>query len=92
MENQIEFYPMQQLPKVAKDLLGNEEDFSVTVLVFDKDEPEFCELGFYDFELKEWCVYGELSIDLICWCYPPSPVEFLKDKDFVSVRHHGYRP
>ena len=83
---------MQELPKVATDLNGNEESFSVPVLVFDEKEPTFCEIGHYNFDTNSWSHFGENSMKLICWCYLPNPTEFLKGKNFKSVQHDGYRP
>ncbi len=87
----MEFYKMQTLPKQAKDLSGNLEDFSVPVLVFEKSEPDFCEIGHYNFDTKEWTHFGEISMKLICWCYMPNPSEFIKNNDLVHVLHEGYR-
>lgn len=83
---------MQEFPKVSTDLKGNEESFSVPVLVFDESEPTFCEIGHYNFDTKSWSHFGENSMKLICWCYLPNPTEFLKCKNFKSVIHDGYRP
>ena len=88
----MEFYNMQTLPKRSYDLVGNPEDFSVTVLVFSEDEPTHAELGFYNFDTEAWSHFGDFSMMLICWCYLPDPTEFLKDKDFVAIEHEGYLP
>jgi hypothetical protein len=88
----MEYFKMQELPKVATDLNGNEESFSVPVLVFDETEPTFCEIGHYNFDTNSWSHFGENSMKLICWCYLPNPTEFLKGKNFNSVLHDGYRP
>ena len=87
-----QFYNMQRLPKVAKGINGQPQEFSVPVLLFDKDDPTFCEIGHYDFKNKTWTHFGEMSLKLICWCYIPNPTNFLKNKEFEYVIHEGYRP
>lgn len=86
------FFPMQEIPKKATDLLGRFEDFSVPILVFDKSEPNFCEIGHYNFDTKEWSHFGENSMKLICWCYLPDPSDFIKNNELEYVLHEGYRP
>jgi len=88
----MEFYNMQTFPKVATDLKGNKENFSVPVLVFDEENPDYFEIGHYNFDSKEWNHLGDVSIKLICWCYPPNPTEFLKEfNNWKSEKHIGYR-
>lgn len=79
------FFKMQHFPDKEKG-----EEFSKTVLVFDEGDPNFCDLGYYDFEKSEWHILGDMSMKLICWCYIPDPTEFIKTKNFKSVTHHGY--
>ena len=86
------FNRMQEIPKRATDLAGNFEDFSVPVLVFDKSEHNFCEIGYYNFDTKEWSHFGENSMRLICWCYLPNPSEFIKNNRLEYVLHKGYCP
>jgi len=81
------FYKMQEYPRLVKG-----EDFSETVIVFNEDDYSYCELGYYDFKDKEWNIFSEMSIKLICWCYPPNPKEFLNGKNFSAETHIGYRP
>lgn len=88
----MEFYKMQTHPKQATDFLGNLEDFSVPVLVFDKSDLNFCEIGHYNFDTKEWSHFGENSMKLICWCYLPNPSEFVENNNLEYVLHEGYRP
>jgi len=80
---------MQELPKQAKN-----EHFSVAVLVYDENDPTFCEIGHYNFDTKQWSHFGENSMKLICWCYLPSSSDFLiLNKEVLkSVTHEGYRP
>lgn len=83
-ENQI-FFKMQHFPAKVKN-----EEFSKTVLIFDEDDNEFADLGYYDFEKSEWVVLGDMSFKMICWCYLPNPSEFLKTKNYKSDTHRGY--
>lgn len=88
----MSFHKMQDFPKQATDLKGNLESFSIPVLVFDKDEPNFCEIGHYNFDTKTWSHFGENSMKLICWCYLPNPSIFLKNNNLEYVLHEWYRP
>lgn len=83
-ENQP-FCKMQHFPDKVKN-----EEFSKTVLIFDENDNEFADLGFYDFEKSEWVVLGDMSFKMICWCYLPNPSEFLKTKNYKSDTHRGY--
>ena len=86
-----DFHNMQEYPKRATTLNGDDENFSLPVLVFDEDNPSFCEIGHYNFNCEMWSHFGDDSMKLICWCYPPNPTTFLKGKNFESVLHIGYR-
>ena len=88
----MEFKSMQELPKRVYDLNGNAEYFSVPVLVYDEDAPCYCEIGYYNFDSKEWAHFGQKSMRLICWCKIPNPTEFVKSNNLISVTHEGYRP
>jgi len=79
------FYSMQDLPKAHPN-----ENHSLTVLIFDEEDHNYVELGFYDFEKKEWFVFGEISIKMICWCYAPNPKEFISNNNLKSEKHNGY--
>jgi hypothetical protein len=81
------FFKMQSFPHPVEG-----ETFSETVLVFDEKDNAFAELGFYDFESKEWAILRDMSMRLVCWCYLPHPKEFLSKQSFISVIHRGYRP
>lgn len=80
------FYQMQHFPQPVKG-----ENFSKTVLIFDEQDNTFCDLGYYDFEKSEWHILGDMSFNMVCWCYIPNPAAFLKTKDFSSMKHYGYR-
>ncbi len=79
------FHSMQEFPEQV-----DGEKFSKTVLVFDESEETFCDLGYYDYESKEWVLFGDMSIRLICWCYTPDPTNFLIGKNFKWEKHKGY--
>ena len=64
------FNPMTQLPQQVEG-----EDFSRTVLVYDKDL-EDVDLGFYNFDTEKWDVLGGFQMDLICWSEIPKPNQF----------------
>jgi len=83
---------MQKLPQRATDKRGNMEDFSLPVLLFDKEEPTFCNIGHYNFDTETWSHFGEESMKLICWCYIPNPTDYIKKMRFLThVLHDGYR-
>lgn len=84
----MKFYSMQEKPKVATNLYGESELFSVPVLVFESEE--FCEIGHYNFDTKEWSHFGDNSMQLICWCYIPNPKDFIKNNKLKWVKHTGY--
>lgn len=75
------FYPMTQLPPKV-----SEEEFSETVLVYDEDLEDF-DLGYYNFDTKQWSVFGCLSMKLICWSRVPAPKI---NNDWEIVLHEGY--
>jgi hypothetical protein len=83
----MKFYPMQEHPRQKEN-----EMFSVPVLVYDMDDPEFCEIGHYDFDTGMWSHFGDFSMKLICWCYLPDATEFVKNNKLVHVLHDGYQP
>jgi len=77
---------MQDLPDIEPG-----EKFSLTVIVYDKSDG-LADLGYYDFEKKQWFILGDFSMQLICWCYIPDPKKFIADNKLTSVLHNGYRP
>lgn len=80
-----EFFQMNEFPEKE-----DNETFSKTVLVFEEGDNSFCDFGYYDYKANEWNVLGGMSMKLICWCYPPNPAEFLKDKSYTHATHYGY--
>lgn len=79
------FRSMQELPEKETG-----EQHSKTVLVFDKEDTSFFDLGFYDFETNQWNVFGDMSMKLICWCYAPNPDIFIKNNNLTHELHSGY--
>lgn len=79
MKTEVEFFPMSKLPERAFDTQGATLDFSVDVLVFDKDTVGYAEIGFYDFEEEKWSYYGNNEMNLACWCYVPNPKIFTEN-------------
>jgi len=69
----IEFFPMTELPPVSED-----PNFSKSVLIYDKDEYEFAEIGYYNFETKEWKHFGDWQLEMVCWSPIPNPEEWIK--------------
>lgn len=47
------FFPMQEIPKKATNLLKKFEDFNVPILVFDKSKPNFYKINHYNFDTKK---------------------------------------
>lgn len=82
------FYKMQDYPEQEAG-----EGFSKTVLVFSEDEDTpYGEIGYYDFEEKQWHIFGDFSLKLMCWCYMPNPISFIKSNTLEGCFHAGYRP
>jgi hypothetical protein len=86
------FHKMQEFPKRANGSRGIEEDFSIAVLVYDEDQPTFCEIGHYNFDVQKWSHFGDSSMKLICWCEIPDALEFINQNNLQSVEHTGFRP
>lgn len=63
----LEVYPVNQFPDQVEG-----EQFSQTVLLYDKDLDNF-DLGYYDFELQKWQALGGFQMDVICWSYVSIP-------------------
>jgi hypothetical protein len=67
------------------------EQFSVSVIVYNAIDPTYCEIGFYNYDLKTWSHFGENCIGLICWCFLPNPEAFLdQNKHLIPVFPEGY--
>lgn len=83
---ETKFHSMQELPERE-----HKEDFSKTVLLY--DENDYVDLGYYSFDTKEWVIFGDMSMKIICWSYPPNPRDFiLENKNLKPELHRGYRP
>lgn len=81
----VEFFTMQQFPTQEP-----VETFSKTVLIYNKEDHSFCDLGYYDFETSEWAILGDMSMKLICWCYIPDASTFINGKELKEELHRGY--
>lgn len=82
-----QFYPMTEIPPQV-----DGEWFSETVLVYDRAEPTFAALGFYNFDTEMWSHFHEESMQLICWTFIPNPTEFVNQNPQLEwVRHTGYQ-
>lgn len=90
----ITYYNMNLHPVRAVDLSGNKLDFSIPVLVYDAEDPSYCEIGHYNFDIKEWEHFGDVSMKLICWCNTPNASTFVNEnrKNLPIELHIGYRP
>lgn len=86
----MDFHTMQEVPRQATDLKGNLEEFSETVLIYDKGL-ELWTLGWYNYDTKDWNHHMEESMKFDCWCYPPDPAEFISKNVLESVKCSGYR-
>ena len=53
------------------------EHFSETVLIYD-GENDYQDLGFYDYESKEWKILGDLQMKMTCWIWIPELEEINK--------------
>lgn len=82
----VGFFTMQQFPTQEPG-----ETFSKTVLIYNKEDNSFCDLGYYDFETSEWAILGDMSMKLICWCYIPDASTFINGKELKEELHRGYR-
>jgi hypothetical protein len=91
LESKPKFHKMQEFPKRAEGSRGFEEDFSIAVLVYDEDQPTFCEIGHYNFDVQKWSHFGDSSMKLICWCEIPDAIEFINKNNLESVEHVGFR-
>ena len=80
------FFPMSKKPQPD----DTDADFSRTVLVFG-EERRFVELGYYDFQEKQWAHFGEDSFLLKCWCYLPDPEAVINSAGWKVVKHSGYK-
>ena len=63
----IKCNPMNEFPTQVEG-----EDFSKTVLVYDADLEDF-DLGYYNYDTKNWEVMGCFQMKLICWSEIPLP-------------------
>lgn len=86
----MDLKPMNEVPKPAKDLKGNLEDFSKTVLIYDKGL-DLWTLGWYNYDTNDWDHHMEESMEFIWWCYPPDPTEFISKNKLEKLKCKGFR-
>lgn len=60
------------------------ENFSETVIIYG-EKGEYQDLGYYDYEFKEWYLLGDFQMNMICWIWIPSfEKECLKFNEVLS--------
>lgn len=66
-------YPKTKHPKRNRDLSGEKLELSVDVITF--SESGMLNIGFYDYDDKEWDFHTNTMEDMdkadFVWCYPP---------------------
>jgi hypothetical protein len=87
----VQFHSMDEIPDVAKDLKGNKEPFSISVLAYDK-ELDLWTIAWYNFDTKSWMDHSEDSLKFCLWCNFPVPNNFLakNHNKLVEVKNSGY--
>lgn len=65
----------------------SDASFSKTVIIYG-DGLNFVDLGYFDFEEKQWSHFGKNIFLLKCWCYIPDPGE---NKKWESIVPKGYK-
>lgn len=87
----VQFHSMDEIPRVAKDLKGNEEQFSESVLAYDK-ELDVWTIAWYNFDTKDWMDHSEDSLKFCLWCYMPVPNNFIakNNGNLPEVKNAGY--
>ena len=88
----IRAMPMDRYPVRAKDLKGNDEQFSVTVNVYDHELGLYA-LGWYNFDTKKWSIHGDESVKMKCWCYIPDMSLFVRKYNWrlPAIKNDGYQ-
>ena len=80
----MEIFKNSEYPKRAKDLKGNEEEFSVDVITHGKDG--MLNIGYWNYDTEEWLFHtdtfcdpyeGGKLIDFV-WMYKPTELCFGK--------------
>lgn len=87
----VYFQSMDEIPQRAKDLAGNLEDFSISVLAYDI-ELEVWTIAWYNFDMKDWQDHSGDSLKFSLWCNMPNPNNFIaKNWNKLSVvKNSGY--
>ena len=68
----------------------SDTSFSKTVMIY-SNALTHVEFGYFDFEEQQWSHFSKTPFLLKCWCYIPSPKEFIKNKDWPTVALKGYK-
>ncbi|MCF2218780.1 hypothetical protein H9Q08_05640 [Chryseobacterium sp. PS-8] len=75
------FYPMNMLPPRT-----NNEPFSVLVIVYDKDDSSYFNIGYYNYDIDKWEIFADEIMNLKCWCFAPNPNKYWNDQKFITVQ------
>ena len=86
----VQFHSMDEIPNIAKDLKGIEEQFSVSVLAYDK-ELDVWTIAWYNYDTEDWMDHSDDSLEFSFWCYLPPLNNFIESNpDLPKVRNAGY--
>jgi len=92
----MKIYKNNEYPKRAKDLKGNDEEFSVDVITYNIDQ--CLDIAFWDYDDQKWMFHtetlcdpyeGDNLIDFV-WMYKPKELQFSwinKEKWDKQVKH-----
>ena len=86
----VYFQSMDEIPECAKDLAGNLEDISISVLAYDK-ELDVWTIAWYNYDTEDWMDHSDDSLKFSFWCYLPPLNNFIESNpDLPKVRNAGY--
>ena len=86
----VQFHSMDEIPNIAKDLKGIEEQFSVSVLAYDK-ELDVWTIAWYNYDTEDWMDHSDDSLEFSFWCYLPPLNNFIESNpDLLKVKNAGY--
>ena len=86
----VYFQSMDEIPERAKDLAGNLEDISISVLAYDK-ELDVRTIAWYNYDTKDWMDHSDDSLEFSFWCYLPPLNNFIaSNPDLLKVKNAGY--
>lgn len=88
----VYFQPMNELPEKAKDLSGNEEDISISVLAYDI-ELDVWTIAWYNYDTENWQDHSGDSLKFSLWCKFPYPNQFIErnKNNLIEVKNVGYQ-